>query len=174
MYLKRCAVRCAIRHEGALRCGPTIRQHGPMVISSSIMPGQAIFKSRDLGEIASDFAMLATRFDKLLPSQFRYSGRPPNNGPRGNAWSIADKAVITAADALGSLSVVLRRHADDVKYKRAQEAKADEVKVKVRVKVKVNNPPSASAVKSTAKKCRYSVISSQVVAARKRRERVRE
>ena len=72
-------------------------------------------------------------------------------------WRI--RAVIIAADALGSLQLLLRLHANEVKAKRNGEAKANDG-----AEVKVDMQP----VKTPAKKRRYMVVSKQVTAERKR------
>ncbi len=101
------------------------------------MPGQPVFKSKHVDQLVNDFALIATRFDKLLPAAFRYSGQVPNKGVRGNAWSIADRQMLLLGDALGSLKVALRLHAKKVVMGRAEpdaerdDAEANKVNLKV-------------------------------------------
>ncbi|MEE9131763.1 MAG: hypothetical protein V3T84_17260 [Phycisphaerales bacterium] len=97
------------------------------------MPGQPIFRSRDIDQLVDDFAAIATRFDKLLPACFRYDGGAVKKGTRGDAWGIADKQLILAADALRSLQLALREHAEKVTAKRNGEPKdeGDEAEVNV-------------------------------------------
>lgn len=86
------------------------------------MPGQPVFKSKHIDQLVDDFAVIASRFDNLLPACFRYDGQRSSRGARGDAWSIADKQLILAADALRSLQVVLRLHAEKVTTNRNGES----------------------------------------------------
>lgn len=79
------------------------------------MPGQPIFRARDIDQLVTDFAVVATRFDRLLPTSFRYDGGAVRKGTRGDAWANCDRQVILLHDALSSLPLVLGLHAKKVK-----------------------------------------------------------
>ncbi len=89
------------------------------------MPGQPCYKSKHVDQLVTDFAVIATRFDKLLPACFRYDGQVPNKGVRGNCWSIADRQMLLLTDALQSLRVALRLHAKKVVMGRATDTDAE-------------------------------------------------
>ena len=72
------------------------------------MPGNPAAKLKRIDNLVEWFTEFAVDFDKLLPACYRYDGQPPGRDRRANAWAAADKAIITAADALGELQTVLR------------------------------------------------------------------
>ena len=96
-----------------------------------MMPGQPVFKSKHIDQLVTDFAVIASRFDALLPPCFRYDGGVVKKGTRGDAWSIADKQFLLLGDALQSLRVVMRLHAKKVEAGRAEPDADDEAEVVV-------------------------------------------
>lgn len=75
------------------------------------MPGQPIYKADRIDKLIERFAVLATDFDALLPSCYRFSGKPPTRDARANAWARTDEHIILAADALSGLQAILHQHA---------------------------------------------------------------
>ncbi len=75
------------------------------------MPGNPIAKSQRITALAERFNQLASDFDELLPTIYRYSGQPPTGDHRAEARAAADQHMITTAAALCELRDVLRDHA---------------------------------------------------------------
>ena len=61
-----------------------------------------------IADLCERFKELSNDFDKALPSVYRYSGQPSTGDRRADAWSNADRCIITTAAALSELEAVLR------------------------------------------------------------------
>lgn len=117
------------------------------------MPGKAILKSQDIDQLVTDFAVVATRFDTLLPQCFRFDSGTSRDGDRGDAWAECDLRVVLLGQALGGLQRLLRRPVDSVTVGRGGEA--------------------TPTIKTRHSKPGYRVLSKRVAAERKRCDALR-
>lgn len=83
------------------------------------MPGNPVAKSNKVDELCREFASFATRFDQLLPSIYRFDGKPPGRDRRANAWAKCDQHVVILADALRELKALLRDRVNESQAARA-------------------------------------------------------
>lgn len=74
------------------------------------MPGNPTAKLKRVADIVEWYKELSIDFDKALPPCYRYSGQPPGDDRRANAWAAADKYVVMAGAALTELEAALRSH----------------------------------------------------------------
>ena len=75
------------------------------------MPGRPQDKIKRITDLVEWFSEFAVDFDKLLPSIYRFDGKPPGRDRRANAWAKCDQHTVILADALAGLQDVLRKHA---------------------------------------------------------------
>ena len=79
-----------------------------MRVLSCTMSGNPVAKSNKVDEMCREFASFATRVDQLLPSIYRFDGKPPGRDRRANAWAKCDQHTVLLADALRELQALLR------------------------------------------------------------------